>query len=188
MESVLKTKIANRGWHFYRKTSWKSPIKGQSLYGEKESDKIALMHDPDAVAWKMKSKGKLTDETVGHFPKELSRAAWFFLERGGKISGNAFEEKYQPSPIPKGGLEIMLEVELKIEDKKRKILERFQDIIENNYQNNKNTGDYSIYDPAVLNLQRENFGASPESQESENEEEDQLVDDEDNDVICLDSV
>ena len=35
----------------------------------------------------------------------------------------------------------------------RKILERFfEDIIENNYQNNENTGDYSIYDPAVLNL------------------------------------
>ena len=34
--------------------------------------------------------------------------------------------------------------------KKRKILERFQDIIENNYQNNENTGDYSIYDPALL--------------------------------------
>ena len=34
----------------------------------------------------------------------------------------------------------------------RKILERFEGIIENNYQNNENTGDYSIYDPAVLNL------------------------------------
>ena len=43
----------------------------------------------------------------------------------------------------------MLEVELKIEDKKRKIIERFQDIIENNYQNNKNTSDYSICDPAA---------------------------------------
>ena len=51
-----------------------------------------------------------------------------------------------------------------------------------------NTGDYSIYDPAVLNLQRENFGATPESQESENEEEDHLVDDEDDDIICLDWV
>ena len=80
----------------------------------------------------------------------------------------------------------MLEVELNIEDKKRKILERFQDIIENNYQNNENTGDYSIYDPAVLNLQRENFRATPESQESENKEEDHLVDDEDGDVTCLD--
>ena len=83
------------------------------------------MHDPYAVAWKMKSKGKLIDETVGHFPKELSRAAWFFLERGGEISGNVFEKKYRPSPIPKGGLEIMLEVELKIEDKKEKFLKGF---------------------------------------------------------------
>ena len=81
----------------------------------------------------------------------------------------------------------MLEIEPKIEDKKRKILERFQDIIENNYQNNENTGDYSIYDPAVLNLQRENFGATPESQKSEKEEDnDHLVDDEDGNVICLD--
>ena len=80
----------------------------------------------------------------------------------------------------------MLEVELKIEHEKRKTLERFRDIIENNYQNNEITGDYSIYDSAVLNLQRENFGATPELQESENEEEDHLVDDEGDDVICLD--
>ena len=97
----------------------------------------------------MKSKEKLIGETVGHFPKELSREAWFFLERRGEISENVFEEKHRPSPTPKGGIEIMLEVELKIEDKKRKIIERFQDIIENNYQNNKNTSDYSIYDPAA---------------------------------------
>ena len=56
MESVLKTKIASRGWHFQRKKSQKCPKKGQSQYGEKESDIIALMHDPYAVTWKMKSK------------------------------------------------------------------------------------------------------------------------------------
>ena len=55
--------------------------------------------------------------TVGHIPK-LSRAACFFLKRGGKITGVVCEEKYRPSPIPKGGLEIMLDVELKIEDTK----------------------------------------------------------------------
>ena len=79
-ESVLKTKIESRAWHFYGKTSWKSPKKVQSLYGEKENDEITLMHDPYAVAWKMKSKGKLIDEAVRHFPKELSRGAWCFLE------------------------------------------------------------------------------------------------------------
>ena len=84
------------------------------------------MHDPYVVTCKMKSKEKLMDETVGHFPKELPQAAWFFTEQGGKISGNAFEEKYRSSPIPNGGLEIMLEVELKIEDKKEKFLKGFR--------------------------------------------------------------
>ena len=52
------------------------------------------MHDPYAVAWKMQCKGKLINKTVGHLPKELSGAASFFLERGGKISENVFEEKH----------------------------------------------------------------------------------------------
>ena len=185
MESVFKTKFASRGWHFYGKTQWKSPKKGQRLYAEKENDKIALMHDPYAVAWKMISQGKLIPETVGHVPKELSRATSFFLMRGGKISGSFFEEKYRPSPIPKGGLEIMLEVELKIEGSKRKILERYQNIIENNYENIDNAGKYPIYDLTVINLQRENFGGTPESLEDENEE-DHLIDDEDDEVICID--
>ena len=66
------------------------------------------------------------------FPRTRRKDFWEFF----------FQEKYWSSPIPKRGLQIMLEVELKIEDKKRKILERFQDIIESNYQNNENTGDY----------------------------------------------
>ena len=114
----------------------------------------------------MKRKGKLIDETVEHLPKEWSQAVQFFLEQNfsqKKISGNVFEQKYWPSPITKAELEIKLEVELKIEDKKR----RFQDIIENNYRNNEST--------AMLNLQRENFGVTPEWQESAHEEEDHLV-------------
>ena len=80
MESVFKTTSASRGWHFYGKASWENPRKGERLCGEKEDDKVTLMHDPYAVAWKLKSPGKLIAETVGHVPNELSRAAWFFLE------------------------------------------------------------------------------------------------------------
>ena len=81
----------------------------------------------------------------------------------------------------------MLDVELKIEDAKRRILERFLNIIESNYENNI-TGEHPIYDQAVLNLQAENFGAKPESLEIDDEEEDDhLIDDEDdNGVICID--
>ena len=38
----------------------------------------------------------------------------------------------------------------------------------------------------MLNLLRENLGATPELQESENKVEDHLADDEDDNVICLD--
>ena len=54
-------------------------------------------------------------------PKEISRAAWFFLERGKKINRKAFEEKYRPSPVPKGGLEIILSAEPRIAGKRRNI-------------------------------------------------------------------
>ena len=79
----------------------------------------------------------------------------------------------------------MLEVELKIEDSKRKILERYQNIIKNNYENIDNAGKYPISDSTVINLQRENFGATPESLQDENGE-DHLIDDEDDEVICVD--
>ena len=71
MKSVLKTKLqAEDG--IYKTISWKNFKKRQSLYGETEYDKIALMHDPYVVAWKMKGKEKLIDENVEHLPKELS--------------------------------------------------------------------------------------------------------------------
>ena len=102
MECILVTKIASRGRHFYGKSSWKNVKIGQSLFCEQETNKIVSMHDPYAVAGKLKSKGRSRER------KEISRAAWFFLERGGKINGMVFEVKYGPYPIPKGGLEIML--------------------------------------------------------------------------------
>ena len=104
------------------------------------------MHDPFAVTWKLKSPGKLIAETVGHVPKELSRAAWFFLGRGGKIFGNVVEEKYRPSSIPKGGLEMMLEVELKIGDSRRNNVKSFQNIIGTNYEIADNAGEYPVHD------------------------------------------
>ena len=70
------------------------------------------MQDPYAVTWKRKLKEELVADIVGHIPKEILRAAWFFLERAGKINGKVFEEKYRPSPIPKGGPEIMLSAKL----------------------------------------------------------------------------
>ena len=81
----------------------------------------------------------------------------------------------------------MPEVELKIEDGKRKIPKCFQNIIETNYGNNT-TSKHPIYDQAVINRQAKTFGAILESLEVDEEEEYHLIDDEDNEVICIDKI
>ena len=182
IESIFVTKIASRGWHFFGKSSWKNVKIGQSLFCEQETNKIVLMHDPYAVAWKLKSKGKLGADIVGHMPKEISWAAWFFLEHGRKINGKVFEEKYRPSPVPKGGIKIMPSTKLRIVNEKGNILECFKEIIQSNYLENVNTNSYQMNDLAVINVQNEGFR---ESQEDE-EEEDHMIDKKEEGVIFLD--
>ena len=180
MKSIFVTKIASRGWHFYGKSSWKSVEIGQSLFYEQETKKIVFMHDPYAAAWKLKSKGKLVADIVGHMLTEISSAAWFFLECGGKVNGKVFEEKYRPSPVPKCGLEIMQSAEPRIADKRRNILEHFKEIIHSNYLENADTNSYQCNDLAVINVQNEGFGES-----QEDEEENHLIDKEE-EFIFLD--
>ena len=44
------------------------------------------------------------------------------------------DEKYRPSPIAKGGLEIVLRATFKIEDSKRSLLHSLKELIEKNYE------------------------------------------------------
>ncbi|MCP4489193.1 MAG: hypothetical protein GY820_18055 [Gammaproteobacteria bacterium] len=49
-------------------------------------------------------------DVVGHVPLEVSRYCWFFILRGGRISGEVVDLKARRSPIPSGGMEIKLEL------------------------------------------------------------------------------
>ena len=100
--------------------------KGQTGFVEKEQEKFALLSDPYAVAWKLKHREKLTASVVEPVPREISRAVSFFLDRGGIVQGTVINEKYQPSPILRGGLEILLKVTMKIGDEKGRYLKSFK--------------------------------------------------------------
>ena len=177
MESIYQTTIASRGWHYYGKNVWKSPKVGEVLSAEKEVSKEALSHDPYSVAWKKKSKVKLVPDTVGHLPREISRATWFFIGLGGKVIGKVFESKYRPSPIPKGGLEILLKVSFSICDNERRFLNRLRNIIESNYQVN-------FEEARPIN---DGIPTSIVEDFDDDSEEDFLVDDDgDDDIICID--
>ena len=129
MESVYTTLIASRGWHVYQKTTWKSPKKGEALECKRETDPVALRFDHYSIAFTRRSIEFLTPLTVGHMPLKISRFVWFFLERGGDINA-----KCEESPIPKGGLEIVTEVTFKIEEEKKRYLQRLIDLINKHYE------------------------------------------------------
>jgi len=82
----------------------------------------------------MKSKEKLVPNVVGHVPQEISRFVYFFLHHGGSIAAVVEDEKYRPSPVAKGGLEIVLRVTFKIDDSKRSLLDRLKELLEKNYE------------------------------------------------------
>ena len=47
---------------------------------------------------------------------------------------NDEDKKYRPSPIAKGGLEIVLRATFKIDDSKRSLLHRLKELIEKNHE------------------------------------------------------
>ena len=134
MEIFFKHLIVSRGWHVYGKTVWTIPKKGQRLYGQKERDADALLVDQYPVAWMMNSKENLLPDVVGHVPQEISRFVYFLLHHGGSIDAVVEDEKYRPSPIAKGGLEIVLRATFKTDDSKRSLLHRLRERIEKNYE------------------------------------------------------
>ena len=123
-------KIAARGWHVYGKTVWRNPQKGEQLVAENEKNRTALDIDPYAVAWMLKRKYKLTADIVGHVPREISRFVWFFFTHSGKMEATVLQIRPLPSPIPSGGLEIMLTSKLTIDEKHTKYLSQ---LIAENY-------------------------------------------------------
>ena len=126
--------VSARGWHVYGKTVWQSPRKGEKLTAEKENNKEALDIDPYAVAWMLKRRNKLIPDIVGHVPREISRFIWFFFTLGGKMEANVWSVRPLPSPIPSGGLEIMLMAKLTIDEKDAEILKYLQQLIAENYE------------------------------------------------------
>ena len=100
----------------------------------KEDDQVTLVIDPHSVAFTRKSIVHVVPDIVGHILLEISRYAWFFMDRGGRFTGRVDFPRYRPSPIPKGGLEIILKVTFTIEEDKRRYVDRLKELISNNYE------------------------------------------------------
>ena len=91
-------KVASRCWHVHGKAVWHRPSFDDKLFAEKETDNRVILQDKFVVAWKKKDRSELVPGTVGHVPREISRAVWFFIDLGGSVKGRVFDRKYHPSP------------------------------------------------------------------------------------------
>ena len=94
--------------------------------------------------------------------------------------GEVLEEICHPSPIPKGGLEMLLIAQFKIAYEKRKYLERLKEIIANNY-----TADFP--EGIEIENQEEYMKAVGEDEQAEDDSDnDHVIDDETDYAICID--
>ena len=62
--------------------------------------------DPYCYAIKTMVSGKL--ETVGHIPREVSKHTYSYTEEGGCVDYSVLSKCYCSSPIPGGGLVILI--------------------------------------------------------------------------------
>ena len=105
----FQAKIASRGYHVYKNTTWVDAREGDEVQVDIETNKESIKLDPYAFAIRVKKRLFGAMETVGHIPREISRHVYFFIKiEGGSVNEKALSEKYRPSLIPSGGLEIPL--------------------------------------------------------------------------------
>ena len=100
----------------------------------KRHDQVALVIGPHSVTFMRKSIMHVVPDIVGHIPLEISCYVWFFMDRGGRVTGRVDSPRYRPSPIPKGGLEIILRVTFTIEEDKERYVDRLKELVSNNYE------------------------------------------------------
>ena len=79
-------------------------------------------------------------KTVGHLPREISRATKFLLDRGATVNAKLSSEHYRKSPLFQGGLEIacIITVTMPGTVRNHMVIERYKEIVERLYCKPKN--------------------------------------------------
>ena len=122
---VTEVSAAVRGYHYY----------GSICFPGKE-EQLDCSHDLGNVVDVFAIKTCKPDGTVvGHLPREISRAAKFFLDRGAQISAILTSTDYRRSPLVQGGLEIACKVIVKLPGNVRShlLMDRYVEIVKVKY-------------------------------------------------------
>ena len=137
-------------------------VTGHKLSAEKEKDPFALKINPYSVAWKLKTKDKLIPVVVGHIPREISRFVSFLMDYVGRMEGVVLSPEFKASPIPRGGLEIILRTRFTIAEEKSKYLHHLKELIKDYYEpvtelRGSNNGENRLNDIEQHSEEKQNF-------------------------------
>ena len=123
---------AIRGYHVFRKI-WQPEREEELKCGHEVGNEYDIFSIKTC-------QGSLSGKTVGHLPREISRATKFLLDRGATVDAKLSSEHYRRSPLFQGGLEIACVVTVTMPGTVRNhmILERYKTIVEKLYCEPKN--------------------------------------------------
>ena len=120
---------ASRGFHHYRNV-WIPKI-DQQLEVQHEKNNL---HDPYACALFAKSRNKINGKVVvGHIPREISRFCKFFVEYGGELLAHVTSTSFRRSPVPQGGLEIPICLQVKRSAAPEMVFKKMKQLVDTHY-------------------------------------------------------
>lgn len=120
-----------RGFHVYKEI-WKPKV-GDVLTCIHERNN---QHDRYAIAATKLLPGRLSNVTLGHLPREISRFTRFLISRGADVFVTVKDAHFRRSPLIQGGLEIPVEATVRMEASTKNIeaIERFKQLVEQHYK------------------------------------------------------
>ena len=121
-EKVLVFSAAVRGFHVY-----------SNIWEPKENDQLSCSHEKQNLfdMFAIKTCRLSDNKTVGHLPREISRATKYLFDRA-KITATLSSSHYRRSPLFQGGLEIPCSVKVCLPDniKGDMLIGKYKEIIE----------------------------------------------------------
>ena len=92
--------------------------------------------DRYAIAATKLLPGRLSNVTIDHLPREISRFTRFFISRGADVFVTVRDSHHRRSPLVQGGLEIPVKLTVRMEaaSENNQAVERFKELVQRHYK------------------------------------------------------
>ena len=161
----------SRGYHVYRETIWRDIHLHQHVVVLKEVNNISIDIDPYCCRIAIKRVDRIGSVAVAHVPRELCRSIFYFIQEGGSVTGTVASTTPRISPIPEGGLGVLILMHFTHENKA--ISSKMETLVRKQVEKMKKTFDVETLagENFSENCPEENPTCAEEDEEKEEKEQ-----------------